>query len=117
MIYGIVLDDFTVTLYYVPEGSNQTENIQIKPLASQYPRHPNGWHFIVVMVYSTELSYFLDGNYVGTQALKSALKDRLGTRAIVGQIYPGKNFFKQFFIIYIKIIKKKKIIIIGWSFI
>ena len=89
VIYGIVLEDFSVTLYYTPEGSNSTENIKVTPLASQYPADPEAWHFICVMVVDMELSYFLDGEYVGTDVmLKNTIADSAG-RARVGQMYSG----------------------------
>ena len=84
-----MLEDFSITLFYTSEGSNSTENIKVTPLASQYPAQPNGWHFICVMVVDTELSYFLDGEYVGTDVrLKNTIADSPG-RAQVGQMYSG----------------------------
>jgi usherin len=89
VIYGIVLEDFSITLYYTSVGSNSTENIRVTPLASQYPADPDGWHFICVMVVDTELSYFLDGEYVGTDVLlKNTIADDRG-RARVGQMFSG----------------------------
>lgn len=88
VIYGVVLADYSVTLHYIPEGSNLTENVQVVPLASQYPRNPNEWHFITVMVFNTELSYFLDGEYVGKAGLRNPVDDGAG-RLTVGQMYSG----------------------------
>ena len=89
IIYGIVLEDFSVTFYYTPEGSNTTENIKVTPLASQYPAHPDEWHFICVMVVDTDLSYFLDGKYVGTDvSLKNSISNIPG-QARVGQMFSG----------------------------
>ena len=89
VIYAIVLEDFSVTLLYTPEGSTRTENIKVTPLASQYPADPGAWHFICVMVINTELLYFLDGEYVGTDVrLTNTIADSSG-RARVGQMYSG----------------------------
>ena len=90
VIYGIVLSDYSITFYYIPKGSNHTESIKVQPLASQYPSKPNDWHFIAVIVYNTELSYFLDGEYVGTNiALKNVINEQSGAITI-GQMYSGK---------------------------
>ena len=84
-----MLEDFSVTLYYTPEGSNTTENIKVTPLASQYPADSEEWHFVCVMIVDTDLSYFLDGGYVGTDiSLKNSISDTTG-RARIGQMYSG----------------------------
>ena len=85
------MQDFTVTLYYTPDGSNRTKNIPVTPLASQYPKDPGGWHFICVMVIDTQLSYFLDGAYVGTDvSLENTIADGAGL-ARVGQMLSGND--------------------------
>ncbi|XP_028396319.1 LOW QUALITY PROTEIN: usherin-like [Dendronephthya gigantea] len=87
VIYGIVLENFIITLYYTPEGSNNTQDIKsVSPLASQYPNDPQGWHFICVMVIDTKLSYFLDGEYVGMKTLRNNIADVNG-RAQIGQMF------------------------------
>lgn len=89
VIYGIALEDYSVTLYYKPQGSNITEHIKVTPLPSQYPGTPQGWHFISVMVVDTDLSYFLDGQYVGTDTqLLNTIADSPG-KARVGQMFSG----------------------------
>ena len=89
VIYAVVLEDYSVTLYYTPQGSNITENIKVTPLASQYPINPGGWHFICIMVVDKELSYFLDGVYVGTDiSLKNTISNAPG-KARVGQMPSG----------------------------
>ena len=100
VIYGIVLENFIVSLYYTPEGSNSTQDIKsVPPLASQYPDDPQGWHFMCVMVIDTELSYFLDGEYVGKKILRNSIADVAG-KAQIGQMFAGKDIFGiSFFIL------------------
>lgn len=96
LAYAIVLQDFSVTLYYTPQRSNITLKVTMKTTSGQYPADPRGWHYVCAVVIDKEFSYFLDSKYIGSHALTNPVVGTTGV-ARIGQMLSG--IYEPFFVI------------------
>jgi usherin len=87
-IFQLEIENYKIWFHY-QYGNGTTSVVELNPLQSQ-SQHLNEdeWHLITVTIIDTDLSYFIDGQFIKSTLLKGSINDP-GGRIRIGQKYGG----------------------------
>ena len=83
--YGITVNQTTLTLDYLPSTlASGFRSVSWTGLILDAER----WHHILVTVFDTQASLYVNGSFVGGQALVGSIMDSSSRNVLLGQLYP-----------------------------